>query len=305
MKPASRNSRPNEKSQPPGQAAAPAGQDPELEQLPMPFSEPQEHFLSPALAQSPVYLPAWAETKRGIPNAVLRGALFPAIQGRNRKYLKNIHIRTQQDIEIHFTGEQLNQTDLNTWEYAIHLARQSPLGDECEFSAYSFLKALNRTTGKSDHEWLRESLGRLSGGLVSITHGDFEYFGSLIHSGIRNRRTGHYRLKLNPDLISLYTAGYWTAINWSQRHQLRRKPLALWLHGYYASHAQPYPLRVATLRDMSGSNTKHLGRFKKALAQALDELQTTGAIDAWDIRDNLVYVSKTTAPKNARKPHNA
>ena len=31
-----------------------------------------------------IQLPLWPEAKRGAPNAVLRGALFPAIQGKNR-----------------------------------------------------------------------------------------------------------------------------------------------------------------------------------------------------------------------------
>ena len=45
--------------------------------------------------------------------------------------------------------------------------------------------------------------------------------------------------------------------------------LALWLHGFYASHAKPYPLTVAYLHKLSGSQTKQLRYFKKNLAEAL------------------------------------
>ena len=31
------------------------------------------------------YLPEWSDNKRGVPNTVLRGALFPAIQGKARE----------------------------------------------------------------------------------------------------------------------------------------------------------------------------------------------------------------------------
>ena len=33
-----------------------------------------------------IQLPLWPEPKRGAPNAVLRGALFAAIQGKGRRY---------------------------------------------------------------------------------------------------------------------------------------------------------------------------------------------------------------------------
>lgn len=41
-----------------------------------------------------------------------------------------------------------------------------------------------------------------------------------------------------------------------------------WLHGFYASHAAPYPLRVAYLHKLSGSQTKQLKPFKQNLSWA-------------------------------------
>lgn len=34
----------------------------------------------------------------------------------------------------------------------------------------------------------------------------------------------------------------WTQIDWEQRQRLRGKPLASWLHSFYASHAEPRAL---------------------------------------------------------------
>ena len=41
----------------------------------------------------------------------------------------------------------------------------------------------------------------------------------------------------------------WTQIDWEQRQRLRGKPLASWLHGFYASHAEPRAL-TAEPRDL-------------------------------------------------------
>ena len=35
-----------------------------------------------------IQLPLWPEPKRGAPNAVLRGALFAAVQGKGRQYMR-------------------------------------------------------------------------------------------------------------------------------------------------------------------------------------------------------------------------
>ena len=189
-----------------------------------------------------VHLPVWPESTRGVPNSALRGALFAAIQGKDRRAMQRELLAVQQGVEIRFTGIQLNQSDLNVWEQALHLARQHPLGNRCEFTAHSFLKALGRSTGKPMHEWLKDAFARLMGCGVEITHDQLTYGGSLLEF-YRDDDTDHYRLEINPKIKALYDAGF-TQIDWQQRKQLGRKPLALWLHGFLASHAEPYPFKA-------------------------------------------------------------
>ena len=120
---------------------------------------------------SKVYqLPIWPEPARGIPNPVLRGALFAAVQGKNRAVFQRELLACQKGLQIRFTGIQLDQSDLDVWEQALHLARLHPLGTRCEFSVYGFLKALGRKTGKSEHEWLKNSFARLMGCGVELTN---------------------------------------------------------------------------------------------------------------------------------------
>ena len=249
-----------------------------------------------------IQLPLWPEAKRGAPNAVLRGALFPAIQGKNRAgLLRKVLIATQDGVTIRYTGWQLDQADLDVWEHALHLARTQALGTECHFTAHGFLKALGRSTGKSGHDWLGEALARLSATSVEITAGRRTYFGSLIDRGVRDEDTGRYVVEINPDLAKFYGRSQWTQIDWAQRQALRRKPLALWLHGFYASHAKPYPLTVEYLHKLSGSQTKQLRNFKQALTRALRDLEAAGAIKSFKVRDNLVHV--WTVPSKSQQRH--
>jgi len=138
-------------------------------------------------------LPLWPEPTRGIPNPVLRGALFAAVQGKNRAVFQRELLACQKGLQIRFTGIQLDQSDLDVWEQALHLARLHPLGTRCEFSVYSFLKALGRKTGKSEHEWLKNAFARLMGCGVELTDQQARrtYGGSLLEF-MRDDESGRY-----------------------------------------------------------------------------------------------------------------
>ena len=248
-----------------------------------------------------IQLPLWPELKRGAPNVVLRGALFAAIQGKGRAaMLRKELIAAQRGITIRYTGWQLDQSDLDVWEQALHLARTQALGTQCRFTEKGFLKALGRQTGKSDREWLRSAFARLTATAVEISDGHRTYGGSLLEF-YRDEDTGRTVLEINPKLAALYGRTQWTQIDWEQRQWLRGKPLALWLHGFYASHAAPHPLSVAYLHKLSGSQTKQLWKFKQNLTQALRYLEAAGAIRGFTIKDDLVHV--WTVPSKSQRKH--
>ena len=246
-----------------------------------------------------IQLPLWPEPARGVPNSALRGALFAAIQGKDRQAFKRELLHSQNGVEIRFTGWQLDQSDLDVWEQALHLARMQPLGTRCEFTARAFLKALGRSTGNPMHEWLKDVFARLAGAVAEITHDRFTYGGSLLEF-YRDEDTERYCLEINPKIIALYNAG-WTAIDWQQRQQLRRKPLALWLHGFLASHAEPFPLSVEYLRKISGSRNPQLASFRRQLVKALEILKIIGAIVDFEIKDGLVYVERVPSASQKKR----
>jgi TrfA protein len=246
-----------------------------------------------------VHLPLWPEPTRGTPNSFLRGALFAAIQGKERQGLQRQVLASQKGSTIRFTGIQLDQSDLDVWEQATQLARPHPLGNVCHFHIHAFLKALRRDTGKSQHEWLKGAFARLAGCCVEITEGRYTYGGAMLEFR-RDEVAGVYIVRLNPTILNLYNAG-WTAIDWDIRHKLRRKPLALWLHGWLSSNAKNYPVKVETLHRLSGSTNPHKGSFKRQLRKALEDLKNTGAITAVAITSDLVTIERK--PSHAQLRH--
>jgi hypothetical protein len=250
-----------------------------------------------------IQLPLWSEPKRGVPNDILRSALFAAIQGKGRKHVKQHLVAAYDGLQVKYTGEELEQSDLDVWEQVLHLVRQSPLGSVCYFSGHEILKALGRRAGKSDYQWLHSVLLRLASNTVEFYKDRQIYGRGMVEHFAIDEATRRYKVSVDPETMELYLAG-WTAIDWGQRQRLRGKPLALWLHGYYASHAQPAPVKVETLRRMCGSKTASLRHFREKLRKALDDLKAIDAIQNWRIDDSdLVYVNRGAAITPSQRRH--
>lgn len=248
-----------------------------------------------------VQLALWPERTRGTPNSFLRGALFAAIQGKERRALKGELLATQQGMEIRFTGWQLDQSDLDVWEQAVTLAAKSQLGNYCLFKIKGFLRDLDRNDGKSDREWLKDSFRRIAACCVEIKHSAHTYGGSLLEFW-HDEEADTYQLQINPRILALYQAG-WTALDWETRCKLRRKPLACWLHGWLSSNAENYPTKVETIRQLCGSRTKQLKHFKVNLVKALGDLQKEGVITGWAIDSKTDNVSFERTPSTSQQRH--
>lgn len=248
-----------------------------------------------------VTLPVWSEQVRGTPNSFLRGALFAAIQGKERRYLKGEILASQPGITIRFTGMQLDQYDLDVWEQTIQLAAKHPLGNMCHFKIKAFLHDLGRKDGKSERDCLMDSFRRQMASGVEIKQGPHTYGGSMLEFW-HDEEVDAYRIQQNPRILALYHAG-WTAIDWDTRGKLHRKPLALWLHGWLSSHVENYPTKVETIRQLCGSRDKTLFGFRRNLKAALTTLQKESVLTGWAIDPKTDNVSFERIPSASQQRH--
>ena len=93
---------------------------------------------------------------------------------------------SQEGITVLYTGDQLNQEDLTLWETLVHLAKDSPLGDVCEFTAYEILKSMDLSTTVDGYERLKKGIDRLVECTVTIKQGRGEFKGHLMLAPIEN-----------------------------------------------------------------------------------------------------------------------
>jgi hypothetical protein len=263
--------------------------------------------------QRAVQLPMWPEPVRGGPNPVLRSALFAAIHSKKRQKLgiesspekppKAVIIAAQDGIIIKYAGLQLNQYDADVFLEALHRARHHPLETECFFTGYDFLKAIGRAVGKLNYEDLDDSLTRLRDGRVEIewkiNGRHYKFVGGLISSYVREENSKLYKIIFAKEIRDLFAPACWTQLEWEERMALKGKPLAQWLHGFYCSHAAPFPLSTAYLHEKSGSVRTVLKYFRRDLKAAHGALEKKlGWQATWE--DDLLTLERRRSASQIR-----
>ena len=266
------------------------------------FQEQKKMAENPKKKKSGVIeFPFWPVQKRFAPNVLLRSAVFTATHNK-RRYLDSEVIGQQHGYNVKFTGATLDQADFDVWLQAAQIAKDSPLGTVCTIKAYDFLKSIGRkpSGGGPIYEWLTKSIARLQSSVVHVPIGPNTWKRiNLIVETEGNDETKEIEICFSPNIIKLFAANDWTALQWEERKALKGKPLALWLHGYYSSHAKPLPIKIETLLKLSGSETKEIKHFKAALKRAFKALEKVAGFKARFEKD-LVHVERCPSPTQAK-----
>lgn len=254
---------------------------------------------------APVRLPAWPDAVRAVPNGFLRSALFGAIKRGARRYMQDELVAAVDGVEISYTGQRLDQGDLDVWESVLHVVRMQELSSQCRITSYALLKLLGQTDTGSNRATLQTRIVRLRANALTVKQGRYTYIGGLLAGAAKDEETQEWVIELDAKMRPLFADDGFTQIEWTVRQALSGQPLAQWLHGFYASHARPYPTKVETLHRLCGSEQSLMSDFKKKLRKALDALAEASASNgegfSYEIQDDLVHVQKQ--PSGTQRKH--
>ena len=226
---------------------------------------------------------------------IIRSALFGiSKRGKEREFLRSEKILAADGIQLEFTGERLDQADMDVFMYALSLSRESGLGAKVYFTEHRFLKALGRNKGKKDHEWLKASLKRLTHCRLEFQTKRYSLLGGLIDACAKDEETGQYYLRFNPEFSKALK--FQTYIPQKDRLKLRRSELAKWLYSYILSqsvNSSPHAVWSRTLQGLSGSNSC-IKKFNQNLKKAFQTLERElpDFLDSWSIAQGKVQFKK-------------
>ena len=251
-----------------------------------------------------VQLPIWPEPVRAVPNGFLRSALFGAIAKGKRSYIDGEQLAALDGVEIRYTGQRLDQGDLDVWESVLHAVRLQELGSQCRLTSYALLKLMGLTDTGKNRVTLNKRITRLVASALTVKQGRYTYIGSLIAGAAKDEETQEWVIELDAKLRPLFAADQFTQIEWAVRHELNGQQIAQWVHGFYASHAKPFPFKVETLLKLCGSEDASATSGRQKLRKALDAVTEASAAHgegfSYVIRGDLVHVEKRASGPQRR-----
>ena len=187
----------------------------------------------------------------------------------------------------------------------LHAVRFQELGSQCRVTSYALLKLMGKTDTGKNRATLHNRIERLVANAVTVKQGRYTYIGGLISlrgQGRGNAGVGH---RADEKLRPLFAGDQFTQIEWAVRHALDGQQLAQWLHGFYATHAKPFPMKAETLLKLSGGENAdpHSGKAEAAQGAGRCCRGQRGPRRgfSYEIRGDLVHIEKQA--KGAQRRH--
>jgi hypothetical protein len=261
-------------------------------------------------------LALWPESERGIPNELVRCAVFSAKNRKERRVVYRANAPLIVPVigggEVVYIGEELRQDDETVWMQLVHMAKEAR-SESISFTPYAFLKAIKWPIKGDSYTRLLTSIRRLA------TSG-LEVYSTRFDKGISTKLLAKYEYSKNRDtpwkvqvfnkndeLLFLFEKLY-SRLDWETRLALP-EGVTTWLHGFLSSHREPFDHKIETLAVGAGltldseddaeldeasrvaKRKERLREVKKIIIKALEALQDSGFLKSYEVtRGGLVKV---------------
>lgn len=207
------------------------------------------------------------------PNVLLRSNLFRATDLSNPcVFLKNEKLVTHGATPITYTGEILNQFDLDVWLNVLKRISENRgvFGNLTITSESQMLLALGRSKSGKSIEHLRSSFKKLVTATITIQKtNSLNYTGHLINEYWQDVATNKYICNISDEIVELFYPGSWSLIDNKIRSKIRRYPLSAWLHAFYTTHqSSKIPISILNIALLSGSLNQNSHSFKQNLLKS-------------------------------------
>lgn len=259
----------------------PATKSKRLEELAETFKERAGDIDHPELG-SQYQMPLFRDLERAMPNHLARSSLFaPCARGRRKQHNGSELLMSRNDVRLRYTGQQLDMGDSDVFMQALYEAQRAPAGERVYIERAKFLRAMRRTTGKNDYDWLHQSMRRLFHGSIEVEAGSYKIGFTPSSAGMHlideyeyDAEKEKYFLRFNPRILALFSNNEYALIDWEKRHQLMKKvDMAKWLQTYLASHKPGiHRIGLKYLKQWMDFSSP-MNKFRDALLEAMRELE--------------------------------
>lgn len=243
-------------------------------------------------------LAPWPDNMRALPNDFGRSAIFTV---RNKKVPRaalqgQVIYHVNKDVEITYTGIELRADDDElVLAQVLEYGKRNPLGEPVSFTFYELCKDLDWPINGRYYTKAEECLTRLQASamqFVSQRVGRLESLSLIRRFRVldRGKRTSRCQVEIDAEIAVLFAGDHYTKSVWEKYRKL--SPTARRMFDYFASHKEPYPLKLETFRLMCGSDSTRAKKWREQAGEACDELRESGLVDQAWVNDDLVHCKR-------------
>ncbi|WP_039816534.1 plasmid replication initiator TrfA [Xanthomonas arboricola] len=243
-------------------------------------------------------LAPWPDHMRAMPNDFGRSAIFTT---RNKKvpraaYQRHPIYHISKDVEITYTGIELRADDDELiFAQVLEYAKRPPLGEPVTFTFYELCQDVGWSINGRYYAKAEECLTRLQASAMQFTSQRIGRLESL--SLIRRfrvldlgKRTSRCQVEIDSEIVVLFAGDHYTKFVWEKYRKL--SPTARRMFDYFATHKEPYPLKLETFRLMCGSDSTRTKKWREQVGEACDELRENGLVESAWVNDDLVHCKR-------------
>ena len=243
-------------------------------------------------------LAPWPDHMRALPNDFGRSAIFTV---RNKKVpraaLQGQSIyHVNKDVEITYTGIELRADDDElVFAQVLEYAKRTALGEPVSFTFYELCQDLDWSINGRYYTRAEECLTRLQASAMQFSSqriGRLESVSLIRRFRVldRGKRTSRCQVEIDTEMVVLFAGDHYTKFVWEKYRKL--SPTARRMFDYFATHKEPYPLKLETFRLMCGSDSTRVKKWREQVSEACDELRENGLVDSAWINDDLVHCKR-------------
>lgn len=241
----------------------------------------------------------WGDHMRALPNDYARSALFTVRNKRvPRVALQNEPIYSVgSDVNITYTGVELRaEDDELVWQQVMEYSKRSPFGEPISFTFYELCKDLDWSINGRYYKKAEACLSRLQASAMQFESKRVGRLDSLslisrfsvLDRGSRNSRC---QVIIDKEMVVLFAGDYYSRFMWDKYRKLA--PTARRMFDYFATHKEPFPMKLETFRLMCGSESTRPKKWREQVWAACDQLSESGLVgQAW-IAGDLLYCKRS------------
>nr|AAA17040.1 L-TrfA [Plasmid R751] len=244
-------------------------------------------------------LAPWTGSHAALPNDFGRSAIFtvrnkkvprPALQGQSIYHVNK-------DVEITYTGIELRADDDElVFAQVLEYANGTALGEPVSFTFYELCQDLDWSINGRYYTRAEECLTRLQASAMQFSSqriGRLESVSLIRRFRVldRGKRTSRCQVEIDAEIVVLFAGDHYTKFVWEKYRKLSPNRDGR-MFDYFATHKEPYPLKLETFRLMCGSDSTRPKKWREQVGEACDELRENGLVESAWVNDDLVHCKR-------------